>query len=225
MEKYTYLLVNFCSIVVCFGFSFHPRVRFNEHFIAFIKAAILVAVPFVLWDAYFTKISVWWFNYRYLSGWSFLGLPVEEWLFFICIPFACTYSYFLLNKFFKLNFNDKWFTPLAITTCIICAFFTKDKIYPFWTFSLAGITLIYLKYIAKVNWIGEASLAYTILLLPFFMVNGVLKGSGLEEAVVNYNPKDFLGIRILTVPVEDAVYGYSLIVWNIYFYKLFDGKN
>ena len=52
-------------------------------------------------------------------------------------------------------------------------------------------------------------------MLPFFIVNGVLTGTGLESPIVNYNPKDFMGIRILTVPLEDAVYGYNMIALNL----------
>ncbi|WP_435524247.1 lycopene cyclase domain-containing protein [Chryseobacterium indoltheticum] len=39
--------------------------------------------------------------------------------------------------------------------------------------------------------------------------------------MVNYNPDNFLGIRILTIPVEDAVYGYEMILWNIFLFKKF----
>ncbi|WP_222537179.1 lycopene cyclase domain-containing protein [Pedobacter polysacchareus] len=34
--------------------------------------------------------------------------------------------------------------------------------------------------------------------------------------MVNYNPKSFLNIRILTKPIEDAPYGYSQSLLNIY---------
>lgn len=226
MEKYTYLLVNFCSIIICFLFSFHPKVQFNRHFVPFFKAAFLVAVPYILWDAYFTNLGVWWFNNRYLTGMRLLGLPIEEWLFFLCIPFACTYSYFLLNKYFKLNFNDKWFTPVAIIICVLLGYLSYGRIYTFSVFCVAGLTLIYLKFMAKVNWLGEFFIAYSILLLPFFIVNGILTGTGLEEAIVNYNSSAYFGVRIFTVPVEDAVYGFTLIIWNIYFYKMFlNGEN
>ena len=81
--------------------------------------------------------------------------------------------------------------------------------------------MIYLKFIAKVTWLGKASFVYTILLPGFFAVNGVLTGTGIQEAVVNYNSDHFLNIRMLTIPVEDTVYGYMMILWNIYFFYLF----
>lgn len=221
MEKYTYLTINFLSIIVCFIYSFHHKVRFDRYFAAFLKASVIVALPYVLWDAYFTKIGVWWFNDRYLVGVRFLNLPIEEWLFFICIPFACLFSFFCLEKFFKIGFRDKYFFIAASVLCFAIAFYNVDLIYPFVTFLVAGLTIVYLRFIEKVDWLSEVSVAYTVLQIPFFMVNGVLTGTGLEEAIVNYNPDHFWNIRILTVPIEDSVYGYALIVWNIYFFKKF----
>lgn len=221
MEKYTYLLVNFFSILVCFIYSFHHKVRFDKYFPAFIKASLLVTIPYIIWDAYFTKIGVWWFNDRYLIGLRLLGLPIEEWLFFVCVPFACTFSYFCLNKFFKIGFSDKYFFLAAVVFCFVIAFLNVNSIYPFVTFLVAAFTILYLRFVEKLDWLGEVSIAYTVLQIPFFIVNGILTGTGLEEAIVNYNSAHFWNIRILTVPIEDSVYGYALIVWNIYFFKKF----
>jgi hypothetical protein len=55
----------------------------------------------------------------------------------------------------------------------------------------------------------------------FLMVNGILTGTGLESPIVNYNPNEFMGIRMLTIPVEDTVYGYELILWNIFLFQWF----
>ena len=75
--------------------------------------------------------------------------------------------------------------------------------------------MLILKFVIKVNWIGNLAVVYGILMLPFFIVNGVLTGTGLENPIVNYNPENFMGIRILTVPLEDAVYGYNMIALNL----------
>ncbi|WP_404980218.1 lycopene cyclase domain-containing protein [Chitinophaga pollutisoli] len=78
----TYLLINFLAVIICFIFSFDRRIRFNEHFGAWLKAAMLVSVPFICWDVWFTEMGVWWFRDRYLTGIRIAGLPLEEWLFF-----------------------------------------------------------------------------------------------------------------------------------------------
>jgi lycopene cyclase domain-containing protein len=81
-----------------------------------------------------------------------------------------------------------------------------------------------LKFVLKIDWFGKAVTVYAILLIPFLMVNGILTGTGIEGAVVNYNPSENLGIRILTIPVEDAFYGFEMILLNIYLFKWFEEK-
>ena len=225
MEHYTYLLVDLLTVIFCFVFSFHSKIGFNRYFIPFLKAAVLVALPFIVWDSWFTASGIWWFNDRYLIGIRLLGLPLEEWLFFICIPFSCLFTYYIIqNNFQLLKWNDhfdKYFAAFCILVCLAISGLNIHKLYSFVTFLVTALSLLYLKFIAKVDWMGEVSLVYTILLIPFFMVNGVLTGTGLKEPIVNYNPAAHFNIRILTVPIEDAVYGYNLIIWNIYFFKWF----
>lgn len=227
MKPYTYLLVNFLTIIICFIFSFHPKIKFNKHFGAFLKAAVLVAIPFILWDVWFTNTGVWWFNDDYLVGTRMLDLPVEEWLFFICIPFSCVFTYYCLDKFFNLEWANMFSMTIVFTGVVFTITFAaiySDKMYPFVTASATALTLIYLFFIAKADWIGKASLVFFILMLGFIPVNGVLTGWGLESPIVNYNPDQIINLRILTIPVEDAVYGYMQFLLVIYFFKLFQKK-
>ena len=66
---------------------------------------------------------------------------------------------------------------------------------------------------------------YPVLLIPFFFVNGILTGSGLQEPVVWYNNAENSGIRLFTIPVEDVFYGFELILLNIFLYEYFKSKN
>jgi len=224
MQQYTYLLINFFTVIVCFIFSFHHKIKFNRYFGAFLAASLIVGVVFVAWDAWFTKIGVWWFNDQYLLGIRFAGLPLEELLFFICIPFACLFTYFCLDKFFKLDWKplpEKIFVIISIIIALCIAFWFTDRIYTFITFLSTACSLFILKFLLKVNWIGKVSFVYLLLMPGFLMVNGILTGTGLESPIVNYNPEEFMGIRILTIPVEDTVYGYELILWNIFLFQMF----
>lgn len=224
MMSLTYASVLFFTVIICFIASFDRRLRFNQYFVPFIKAAVLVAIPFIAWDVWFTSKGVWWFNTDYTLGLVIAGLPLEEWLFFIFIPFSCVFTYFCFEKFFKLD----WLSGLnniivfvSVIGCSVIALLHYDKVYTLVTAVATLATLIYLHFIARADWIGKASLVYTVLMLGFFPVNGVLTGTGLESPIVNYNPGDFLGIRMLTIPVEDAVYGYTQFLLVLYFFKRF----
>ncbi|MDN3707385.1 lycopene cyclase domain-containing protein [Myroides ceti] len=224
MISYTYSAILFFTVIICFIASFDHRIKFNRYFIPFLKAAILVAIPFIAWDVWFTSKGVWWFNTDYTLGLIIAGLPLEEWLFFICIPFSCVFTYFCFDLFFKWNkisSLNNIIVFISIVGCSLVALLHHDKIYTLVTCIATILSLIYLHFVARVAWIGKASVVYTILMLGFFPVNGILTGTGLESPIVNYNPGDFLGIRMLTIPVEDAVYGYTQFLLVLYFFKRF----
>ncbi|MDM1328801.1 lycopene cyclase domain-containing protein [Myroides odoratimimus] len=224
MMAYTYSLVLFFSAIICFVASFDRRLRFDRHFGAFIKAAVLVAIPFIAWDVWFTAKGVWWFNTDYTLGIVIAGLPLEEWLFFICIPFSCVFTYYCLDKFYKMEWLSGFNNLIVFVTVIVCsvvALLHYDKIYTLVTAIATILTLIYLHFIVRAKWISKASFVFSVLMLGFFPVNGVLTGFGLESPIVNYNPNNFLGIRMITIPIEDAVYGYTQFLLVLYFFKLF----
>ncbi|WP_264435171.1 lycopene cyclase domain-containing protein [Flavobacterium agricola] len=113
---------------------------------------------------------------------------------------------------------------ITIVVCAVVALLNTDKIYTLVTAIITIISVIYLHFIARVTWITKASLVFGVLMLGFFPVDGVLTGFGLESPIVNYNPKDFLGIRLLTIPIEDAVYGYTQFLLILYFFSIFRKK-
>ncbi len=224
MMSFTYILVLFFTVIICFIASFDKRLQFNKHFGAFLKASVLVAIPFIAWDVWFTAKGVWWFNINYTMGLNIAGLPLEEWLFFIFIPFSCIFTYYSIDKFFKMEWLSGFNNLIVFITVIVCsviALLYYNKIYTIITSLSAILTVVYLHFIAKVDWISKASLVFTILMLGFLPVNGILTGTGLETPIVNYNPDDFLGIRILTIPIEDSVYGYTQFLLVLYFFKHF----
>ena len=216
--KYTYLLINFFTIIVPFIFSFHPKLNSYKTWRAFFPAVIITGLIFILWDIYFTDLGVWGFNHNYHMDVYIGNLPLEEVLFFLCIPYACVFTFHCLDLFIKKTMNGKVeriFTPILIISLLTVAIINNGKIYPAVTFTGLALLLILSKYMLRLQWLAKFYIIYAVLLLPFLVVNGLLTGTGLEAPVVWYNEQEIIGIRILTIPIEDVFYGMGLILVNL----------
>lgn len=226
--NYLYLYINFFTIIIPFLFSFHPKLLFYKTWNAFFPAVIIAGIIFLVWDAYFTHLCVWGFNPDYLTGITLINLPLEEVLFFFCIPYACVFTFhcldvLLLQKSFR--FNDKFVTPLLIAALVIISILQYQKIYTLVTFTSLAALLAYSKYVLKIQWLDKFYFVYAILLLPFLIVNGILTGTTLASPVVWYNNAEIIGTRILTIPVEDIFYGMLLILINLLIYQRLKSRN
>lgn len=222
--RYLYLLIDVCTIAVPFLFSFHPRINFYKEWKWFIPANILTAAIFIIWDVSFTRQGVWGFNKNYLVGIYFYDLPIEEILFFICIPYACVFTYYCLHKFFKFNLyirSENIFILFLSVILLATGIYFYSRIYTSSVFISLPLLIIFFKYFFKETWLAKLFIIYPFLLIPFFIVNGILTGSGLAQPVVWYNNNENLGLRILTIPLEDIFYGFELILLNIFFYQRF----
>ncbi len=223
----TYLLVDLFTIIVPFLFSFHPKLRFHLYFKYFFAANFVAGFIFICWDIYFTKLGVWGFNPEYVLGAYVYNLPVEEILFFICIPFSCVFTYHCLNIFYKFQWKKKNIDVFIIILSLIL-FITGVsfyyKLYTSSTFISLSLLLLFLHFYIKVNWLSKLFTIYPVLLIPFFIVNGILTGTGLENPVVWYNNSHNLGIRLLTIPLEDIFYGLELIILNISIFEYLKKK-
>jgi len=219
--KLTYLTVDALAVAVPFIFSFHPKIRFYKTWKALFTALTCVAVPFLVFDSIFTACGVWSFNPSYIMGLFLLNLPLEEWLFFICIPFSCLFTFFCLDKFYDLSWNPKAeniFCILFSGVLFITGMLFIKRVYTSSTFITTAILCFTLKFILDVKWFGKAIVVFVVLMLPLLLVDGVLTGTGLPSPVVSYNPSYILGIRIKTIPVEDFIYGFELFVLNLALY-------
>lgn len=225
--KSLYLLVDLFTLTIPLLFSFHPKIEFYRSWGYFFPANIIVAVMFITWDAFFTYKGIWSFNSDYITGLYFLNQPIEEVLFFICIPFSCVFTYYCLDKFYNLNWKPKAETNFCIifsSASLLIGLIFLNKYYTSFTFISLGLISFALKFIAKVNWFGKVISVYTVLVIPFLIVNGILTGTGIKDAVVQYNGAEIIGLRLLTIPIEDLFYGFELFLLNVFFYKSFQTK-
>lgn len=70
-------------------FGLHRIRRFR----LLITAIACAATPFVIWDLFATHAGQWHFDGAQVLAIRLFGLPLEEWAFFVVIPFAAIASY------------------------------------------------------------------------------------------------------------------------------------
>ena len=225
MKPYTYFLINAGCLLIPFIASFYPKRAFYKEWKPFFIANILVALFFVVWDYFFTEYAFWGFNPDYLSGLYIGNLPIEEILFFICIPYACVFTYFIMKYLAHNNpFSgfQKTITVFLMLFLFLIGILSFGKWYTSFTALLTAGYLLFL-WMRKVD-MAYIYLSYFIVLPFFFLSNGLLTGSFLDQPVVWYNNDENLGIRLFTIPVEDLFYGFLLIVMNIDLFEYFRGR-
>lgn len=226
MMSYLYLMVNLGAISVPFIYSFHPKLKFNLKWKSFWLANLITITPFIAWDVWFTDMGIWGFNPVYLSGLYLFNLPLEEVLFFICIPYACVFTW---HCFSVLRWKEKYFNNLNFLSyflfalSIIIAIIFNKQLYTFYT-ALSLALLLGFLLVRKIKWLGSFFLTYLVLLIPFTVVNGILTGTGIENEIVWYNNDHNFSIRYLTIPIEDIFYGMVLILLNVSLFEYFKPK-
>jgi lycopene cyclase domain-containing protein len=212
---YTYLIVDLASISIPFIAGFHRRIHFYKNTNAIIFPLLLSLIPFIPADILFTSKGIWGFNPKYVLGIYLFNLPLEEYLFFICIPFSCLFTFHCFRVFNLQFFSVKTGKFIAYALAIILLIFGLlfyNKWYTASTFIACSIAIfIALKWFSSFNFPRFFS-AYLILLIPFIITNGILTGTGLKEPIVWYNNNENIGIRLLTIPFEDIFYGLLLIL-------------
>ena len=225
---YLYLFLNLGSLSIPLLYSFEKNMRFIKHWKAVLLSLTIVATVFLVWDAIFTQNRVWGFNPDYHLPYLLFGMPIEEWMFFFCIPYASIFIHYSLEYF-----KPKLLIPSSITRAITITIIVILIPILIYNFGKAYTTVNYLFLIALliislfygIEHLRRFYIAFLIILIPFFIVNGVLTGTGLEEPVVWYNNDENLGIRLLTIPVEDIGYAFTMLFGNVFLIEKFKKKD
>jgi lycopene cyclase domain-containing protein len=221
--KYTYLLINFATLFFPVVLSFDKRVQFYKSWKFTWPGIIITGLVFLFWDVLFTVKGVWSFNPKYTTGLNFMHLPVEEMLFFLTVPFACTFIYACLNYYIKWEINmrlTRIISNLIIIGSILMLIFFRHQLYTRVTFSLLAFLVVLFQFIFRVRWLSRFYMAYVVSLIPFYIINGILT----TLPVVLYNNTENIGIRVGTIPVEDHFYMMALLLMNIGFFEYFKSK-
>jgi lycopene cyclase domain-containing protein len=224
----TYLFVLGITFIAPFILGFHPSVAFNRQWQKILRGIFWIALLYLPWDMLKTYFGVWSFNDAYISGIFLTNLPLEEVLFFVATPFACLFSYACVQYYWpKQNTDTEKFKKPAlwglITLIVLALLVLRQNITGWYTTSAVAVAIAmsiwaYTRLSKRQFFLGL--LTWAILLLPFYICNGILTGIAfweypfwntemidIKDAVVLYNNAENASIRIWSVPLEDFFYG------------------
>lgn len=215
----TYLLLLIGTIAGPLAFSFDNKIQYFRKFKYLFPAILFSGAIFILWDLRFEELGIWNYNPDYILGIYIMNLPFEKWLYFFVIPYSFVFIYEVLSKLPGHFEKPNVFVAISLVLLVlftITAYYARQHIYTFFTFFLLTIYFGYTVFRNKFKpHYSRFYLTYAISLLPFLLVNGLLTGL----PVVEYNDAHNLGIRIITIPIEDFFYLFLLLLINLTIYE------
>lgn len=218
-KNFTYLIILIATIVIPLALSFDKKVQYYKNLKYIFPAILITAVIFIAWDINFAQANIWSFNSEYTLGKDIKGLPIEEWLFFIVVPYACVFIYEVLKYYLKdYQFANPFlaFSLFLIVAFGLTSFFFKHQAYTFLTFLFSAVYLAYTVFRNKFKQhITRFYFSYAVSLLPFIIVNGILTGI----PVVEYNSAHILNIRFMNIPIEDFSYLFLMLLMVLTIYE------
>ena len=208
--------------------SWDKRFNYASKFKYLFPSIFITATFFIIWDIIFTKNGVWGFSDVHTSNINLLYLPIEEWLFFIIIPFSCVFIYESVKYFFRLEKYENLSRNILMgvgVVLVITSLFNLDRSYTFWNFLFSGLFLLYSTFKRR-QYHAYFIISYIFHLIPFLIVNGTLTDGNFDfnfstDPVVWYNNDENLFIRFITIPIEDFFYSMLLLLMNVTFYEKF----
>ncbi len=219
----SYLSILAGAFLFPFLLSFDKKVAFYRKWKYLFPAMLLTALVFIPWDIHFTRKGIWGFSPEHLTGLQILSLPVEEWMFFLVIPYASVFTYEVVRTYFKRIRGirtARLVSLFLLGVALVMALVFRERAYTVWTFGLMALLMALHVWVLKKDWMLLFYVSYLLVLIPFMIVNGILTGTGISGEVVWYNDAETMGVRIATIPLEDVFYGFGLVLMNITLYEI-----
>ncbi len=219
----SYLLIDVLIILFPLLLSYKWKFAYYKNFKALFPAIAVVGIGYILWDAIVTARGDWYFNYTYLSGIIILGLPIEEILFFVVVPYSCIFIYENLHYFLpdrQLPFNKIFYIIVSLLFFVAGLFFYHQD-YTILALMSCAFFFLYATFFSPDILRSRNYWAYIgISMIPFLIFNYLLT----SIPIVSYNPTAIWGGdglwngRFITIPFEDFFYNFSLLSFYLMVY-------
>jgi len=207
-----YLFLNAIILAFPLIFSFERRwIKFYKKLKPLLVSLFVVGIFFISWDVFATSRGHWSFNPAYVNDIKLLGLPLEEILFFVTVPYSCLFVFESVFHFFgdkKLFSPRKWLFSIIGILIILSAFGFYNKEYTFLAILSVGISILFVSIVNVKLFSSRTYWIYTILTLLLFLIFNYLLTS---YPVVQYSSTAITGFRVTTIPIEDFLFNFSML--------------
>jgi lycopene cyclase domain-containing protein len=218
--KFEYLLFNLLVIAGPLAYSFEKQVNFRQYWRQAFPAILLSLGVFVLWDFAVTNRH-WYFNPPYMLDFRLLRLPLEEWLFFITVPYACLFVREVLATMLENRIvrGLEWvragmFAMLPIGVLV----FRFGKEYTGLVLIALGVVGFLDRQLRTNTLLQTRTYIFFAAVVGFtFVFNMYLTARPLLIYAAAYQ----LNFRVITIPIEDFFYGLSHIALCNVLYEYF----
>lgn len=210
MAKYTYLLFSAAVFLPVLFLSLKYDVKPQKNYRALAAVAGLVSLPFIIWDMWAASNGHWLFNPEFVLPYRIGGIPLEEILFFLTVPYAMIYVWEVLKKHIgDVKVRGWW--PQVVTAAI--GLFALVLTVAYWdagysrSVGLAVLLTTALLITSPLVRLRRYWIFQGAHLLLFFACNTFLT----SLPVISYGQDSIIGLRIGTIPLEDFLFSYALI--------------
>jgi lycopene cyclase domain-containing protein len=226
-----YLFLDAIILVFPLLFSFKWVFPYYKNYKPLGLSIVIVGSAYMFWDILVTFRGDWAFNKQYLIGIEIAGLPIEEILFFIVVPYSCIFIYENLQYFFKdkkIEFNKYIYYGIAIIFFIIGILFYHQE------YTVLAMFSVGVFFIIAATWFTDllSSRNYWIYILISFGAFIIFNYLLTSIPIVTYNPNAIFGGtveqvwagRFITIPYEDFFYNFSMLSFYLLVYIHFKNK-
>ena len=205
-----YLYLDLLVVAAPIALSFDRKVFFVRYWPSVLVSALIVGMPFLVWDLLAAGSGVWGFNPAHSGPPVLFNLPLGELLFFLVVPFSCLFVYEVLDSYLPRvpRRLPRWGSLSIAAISFLAALLALPRGYTAVVFAAFGLFFLLSGLLQpKVLTERTAWLYLLACFLPFGVVNGVLT----SLPVVVYNPRDILGVRVFSIPLEDFFYSFAML--------------
>jgi len=215
-----YLIFILVVIIGPLALSFDQRVHFVGKWPLVARAIIPTLITFGVWDSLVAGRH-WWFNPDYTLSPRIAGLPIEEWLFFIVVPYACLFVWEVFAAYFK----NREIPHIHFVRTLLMAGIPLGTFIYFIGKEYTGLVLVALGLVGVLDALMKTKLfnqlrTYQLMSISLgFML--IFNGYLTWRPVILYADSYIIGARIITIPIEDFGFGMAMILMNTILFEAF----